>query len=515
MRRARIAVVLVVVIAAVFFLLVRSLLNADALRGAAESRLSTMLGQPVHIAEIGISLLPTPAAVGSRITIGSSPESPELTLERIRIVPRIASLIRGPYVIRDVILDGLAVRITREASGRWRFPPVVPVAGGTTGGGVTVERVRLRGGRVRVFSADTPDLLVEASSIDDIDGEAIANADGLRVAPLSGRVGGSQVSGTATVHPREAVLDFSMPAIAPEDLPAVIGLSATDAPEFVKLGKPANAKMSVRINRTTGSLTGTGSLAAPEVEFFSLQLSNLASPIATDGAQITFAPATFGLYRGNHRGKMVIQLSRTRARWVSESTLKDIDVSEFLAALTGRDQRVDGTASASATLHAPLGGPMPRSLAGRVQLTIANGIIREFALLAAINRALRLAEGSGRDTQFDRLAGTFVLSESDFATTNDVVMVARDMRVQATGRIGFERWLDLDGLAIFSPERTAEAIRSVRELSALRNEKGELELPIKIGGTLDAPSFGIDIQAALGRSLRDELRRRWRGLFRR
>jgi hypothetical protein len=515
MRRARIALVILIVIVAALFILVRSMLNAEALRRAAETRLSALLGQPVHIGEIGLSFLPSPAAIGSRITIGSSSESPELSLERIRIVPRLRTLFRGEYVIRDVVLDGLVVRITRDASGRWRFPPVVPVGAGTGAGGVSVERVRLSGGRVRVFAAEPGGTPREISGIDAIEGEAVADADGVRVAPLRGRVGRSEVGGTASVHPREAVLDFSMPSIAPDDLPAVIGLAATDAPDFVRLGKAGSAKMSVRIDRATGSLTGSGSLAAPEVRFYSLQLSNLASPISTTGAQVTFAPATFALYGGTHSGKMVVELSRTPARWTSESTVRDIDVSDFLAALSGRDQRVDGTASASSTLRASVGAAMPRSLTGRVQLTIATGVVRDFPLLAAINRALRLAESSGRDTHFERLSGTFVLSGSDYAASNDLVMLARDMRVQATGRIGFDRWLDLEGLAIFSPARTAEAVRSVRELSALRNDEGELELPIKIGGTLDDPSFGIDIQAALGRSLRDELRRRWRGLFRR
>jgi hypothetical protein len=70
-------------------------------------------------------------------------------------------------------------------------------------------------------------------------------------------------------------------------------------------------------------------------------------------------------------------------------------------------------------------------------------------------------------------------------------------------------------MAVFSPERTAEAIRSVRELSVLRNESGELELPIRIAGTLDNPSFGIDLEAAITRSIKEELRRRFRGLLRR
>ena len=516
MRRIVIFFIVLVVLAVVAIVLVRSTLNAETLRVAAESKLTAVLGQPVHIGEIGMSLVPTPAATGSRITIGSSSGSPDLALERVRIVPRVQSLFRGPYVIRDVILEGLVVRITRDSNGGWRFPPVVPVGSGTGGdAGVIVERVRLTRGRVRVFAIDAANGLLETSSLDGIEGEAVAAADGLRVAPLTGRIGASPVSGTASVNPREAVLDFSMPSIAPDDLAAVIGLAAAEAPGFIRLTKPAAVKMSVRINRTNGRLTGSGSLGAPQVGFYSLQLSNLESPISTNGAQVTLDPATFALYSGTHRGKMVADLSRTPARWTSESAVRGIDVSDFLAALTGGDQRFDGTGSASASLRAAVGAPMPRSLAGRLEINVVNGIVRDFPLLAAINRALRLAEPSGRDTQFERLSGTFTLTGSDSVGTTDLLMLARDMRVHAAGRIGFDRWLELEGLAVFSPERTSEAIRSVRELSVLRNESGELELPIRIGGTLDNPSFGIDLEAAITRSIKEELRRRFRGLLRR
>jgi AsmA-like protein len=513
LRRLLIVLTVLVLLTLAALIAIRSKLNAETLRAAAETRLTAMLGQPVRIGEIGISFFPV-AATGSRIAIGTNSETPDLALERIRIIPQVSSLFRGPYVIREVTLDGLDIRIARESTGRWRFPSVVPAAGGG-GSGVTVERVRLSRGRVRVFGMDGRNGVRQTSSIDAIEGESITLVDGLRVSPLTGRVGRSLVNGSASVNAREAVLDFSMPSIAPSDLAAVIGLSAAEAPDAVRLIKPAAVKMSVRINRANGRLTGSGSLAAQQVGFYSLQLNNLESPIATNGAQITFDPATFTLYRGTHRGRMVIDLARTPARWTSESSVKDIDASDFLAALTGREQRLDGTAAATSALHAPVGSPMPQSLEGRLQLNVVNGVVREFPMLTAINRALRLAESSGRDTQFERLSGTFVLTGTDAASTNDLLMIARDMRVRATGRIGFDRWLDLDGMAVFSPDRTAEAIRSVRELSALRNEQGELELPIHIGGTLDDPSFNIDLEAALARSIKDELQRRLRRLFHR
>jgi hypothetical protein len=53
----------------------------------------------------------------------------------------------------------------------------------------------------------------------------------------------------------------------------------------------------------------------------------------------------------------------------------------------------------------------------------------------------------------------------------------------------------------------------VRELSGLRNDRGELELPLTITGTADRPSIRIDLKAAVGRSINEELRRRLRQFF--
>ncbi len=326
------------------------------------------------------------------------------------------------------------------------------------------------------------------------------------------------------LNAREARMDFSMPEVKGQDLAAVLGLAATDPPEFVTLPKPASVSLSIRIDRVKSRLSGTGSLRAPELSVYTLRLQSVEAPIKTDGVRIAFDPMTFSMYGGTHSGTMIVDVSR--ARWALDSKVTGMDVARFLSAYSGRDQRLDGTASAAASLQAGVRDPLPRALVGRMQVNIVNGVIREFPMLAAINRALRLAEGSTRDTRFERLSATLgfagptarTVAEAagpGHATTDDLVLQARDVRVQAAGRIGFDRSLDLAGLAVLSPERSAEAIRSVRELSALRNGRGELELPIKISGTVDNPSFSFDLVAAAARSIKDELQRRFRDLFRR
>ena len=520
MRRAVLVSGLIIV--GLAFAAVRSSLHPDAIRRDAETRLSAMLGQPVSIGRMHVSMLPVPAVIGSDVAVGPDRERPELALQRIRLVPRITSLFSGPYVIREVVLEGLAVRIVRE-SGRWRFPTVAPAPGGDTGTGLVIERVSLSDGVVRVFElTGKPSSENMTSRIEDIEGLAVAGADGLRVAPIRGQVGGAEITGEAVLNAREARMDFAMAGARGEDLDDVLGLATIARPEFVTLHKPAAVTLSIRIDRTKAQLSGTGTLRAPEVGFYSLRLHGLEAPIKTDGVQLTFDPATFSLYGGNHRGAMSVDL--VRSRWALDSKITDLDVGDFLSALAGGDQRIDGTGSATTALRGRLGDPMPQGLEGRMTVNVANGVIREFPLLSAINRALRLAEGDARDTRFERLSATLafagVRSSAEalgpgHATTDDLVMLAREVRVEAAGRIGFDRSLDLAGVAVLSPERTASAIRSVRELSGLRNERGELELPLTITGTLDNPTFGIDLKAIIARSIKEELRRGIRRLFRR
>jgi hypothetical protein len=431
------------------------------------------------------------------------------------------------YVIRELVLEGLSVRIVRELSGRWTFPSVVPVPGGSSDeSGLRIERVRLTDGRVRVFEFTPRDGMQETSAITDVSGEAVSDAAGLRISPLRGTVGGSPITGEALVTPKEARVDFAMERIDGQDLKAVLGLTATGAPEFLTLPKPAAASFSIRIDRAKSRLSGTGSLRAPEVGFYTLRVQGLEAPIKTDGVKLTFDPATFTMYGGTHRGTTVVDLSRIPARWTLNSKVGDLNVGDFLSALTGRDRRVDGTGSATVVIGAGVGEPMPRSLEGRMHVNVVNGIIREFPMLAAINRALQLAEGDTRDTRFERLSATLVFAGrlartaaeaagSGHVTTDDLVIDAREVRVQASGRIGFDRSLDLSGVAVVSPERSASAIRSVRELSGLRNERGELEIPLTITGTLDEPFFGIDLKAVVARSIEEELRRRLRRFLRR
>jgi uncharacterized protein involved in outer membrane biogenesis len=514
-------------IVAGFLLIVRSALEPAALRAAAETRLTAMLGQPVGIGAVRVTLFPA-AVVGSNIRVGAGHgDAPALELLRVRIVPRLRSLIGGPVAIEEVRLEGLVISVLRDRAGRWHMPAAVPAPTADAQSGVVIERVRLESSRIRVFDRDadgrgtatqvgrlSPSGLREASSIEDIEASAFIERGALRLSPLAGRIGNARVKGEARLDRSAARMDLELQDVNDSDLPALLGLAGTERPSFLRLLKVASASLSVRIDRTDARLSGSGSVNAPGVAVDPLKLDAFEAPYKIEGARLIFEPTTFTLNRGTHRGGVSLDLAQTPARWSLDSRVADLDLGDFLGALTARDPRIDGTAVVQAVLHGRVGEPLDRTVQGRAHIVVADGIIRQFPLLATVNRALRLAEEQAGDTRFERLSASLALA-GGAATTSDLVLQAADIRVEAAGRIGFDRSLELAGQAVVSPARSAAAVRSVHELSALRNADGELELPLTITGTVDNPSFNVDIKRALGKSLRNELERRLRGLIRR
>jgi AsmA protein len=489
-------------------LLLRSLQAGD-LRAGIEARLSASLGHPVSIGQIGVSLFP-PSLSGTDVRIGDSKvQAPALDVARVRILPRLRSLLSGDVVVEQLTLDGFVVSVLRDEKGAWHVPSAVPAPTAGSGSGPVVETVRISNGRVRVFNAD----LREASSIDDLSAEMRVEGGGLALSPITGRIGGAEISGEAGTDGSRVRLDFSAKKIADDDLPGFLRLLGSDRPEFLRLAEPASASVVLRVDRRTSQLSGKGTLKAPRVRLEPLQLEKFEAPFTIQGSRLVFQPMTFALYSGTHDGGVTVRLSDTPPQWITDNRVTRLDAGDFLKALNGSDQRLDGTASVTASLRGRVGQALDRTLSGNMQMTVTDGVIRDFPMLAAINRALRLAERAEGDTKFERLSGTFAIAAGQ-ATTEDLVLQAAHLRAEVKGRIGVDHSLALRGVAVLSPERSAEAVRSIRELSALRNDSGEVELPLTISGTLEAPSFGLDLQAALEKGLKNELQRRIRRFIR-
>ena len=507
------AVVLVACLALAGILVLRQAIISGLVRASAEARLSAALGQPVTIGEIGFTFAPRPAFTGSGIRVGASDAQspPGLRIDRIRVVPRLRSFFSDTIRIEEVRLDGFTASILRDTNG-WHAPAVFP-APSDDGRGVAVERVSVAGGRLTVYDASDGGVR-ETSSIADLHADMLIEAAGLRLAPLGGRIGGSTIDGEATADASAVRLAFNAPSINDADLPALLGLLGAARPAALRLDQAAAASVTVMIDRARSRLTGQGVIRVPALTVEPLRVQRVEAPFTVDGSRMTFTPTTFALNGGTHRGRVTLALDADPARWSSESQLQGVDVGALLDALVGRDARIDGRGRIDGTLQGRVETDFVSGIDGRARLEVVDGVIHDFPLLAAINRTLRLAEAAGTDTRFERLSATLAIARGA-AATDDLVIDARDLRVRAAGRIGFEGPLNLRGTATVSADRVSRAVASVHELARAKNSRGEIELPLIVSGTLGAPQFDIDLETAIRHGLRDELLRRLRGLIRR
>jgi uncharacterized protein involved in outer membrane biogenesis len=503
--------VIVLLLAAVLvlgaLLAVHWVLDSDLVRAETEARLSRRLGQPVAIGSMRVSVLPRVQFVGSNIRVGTDDRAaPAVDLDAISIVPDVRSLLGRPYIMTETRLEGFSVLVLRDRERRWHLPMEMPLdVTPEAEPAVVVERVRVRNGRLRIFDEADDGALAQGAAIDAIEADLVTEPAGLRLVAMAGRLGQARLTGESHLGDGVARLEFRVDDIGDGDLPALLGLIGADHPEILQLPQPASASISLDLATATGQLSGAGSVTAPAVRLEPVGLDRFEASLTLSGDRLSLEPTSFLFYGGAHRGAILVDLAESSPRWRLDSRVDRLDVGDFLAAVTGGD-KLRGRGTLTASLAGRLGEPLGQTMQGRARVDVVDGVVRDFPLLAALNRALQLTPGDARDTRFERLSATLAIGAGQ-AHTEDLLLEAGEIRVAATGRLGFDRSVDLTGLAIVSPARSGEAVRSVRELAALRNARGELELPLTIGGTLDDPAIGIDLRSAIGRALEQELRR--------
>jgi uncharacterized protein involved in outer membrane biogenesis len=501
-------------------------LDPDALRGVAESQLTAVFGERVTIGRMRVALFP-PAVTGTDVRIGMRTRgaAPSLGVRRIRILPQWRTLLSKPVVIDAVEIDGLAVALLRDRDGRWVLPgasragPSAGSAGGTgtgipglPGGPVTapvaVRSVRLRDGRLLVVDAGASGAKGprEVAAITDIDARLAEGPNGAVTASMDAKLGSSPVTGRLETRQQGLAAELHAPSIRNSDLLAVFALLGSSMPAGLSIEDPAPLDLTLQIARATGAMTASGGLRAATVRFGTLQVGQVSAPFRVAHDSVVVDPLRFSAYRGTGGGRLGVQYGKTPASWTLETRADRVDINALLSAATTARDRLLGTGRVAGGLQGTAQAPFDRHVAGTIDVTISDGVIKNFPLLAGLNRALRITGGDARDTKFQRLSATVAIAHGVLRTTN-LQLEAGELGATAAGTITFERAIDMAGTAVFSREASARMIAAVKEISGAKNERGEVEVPFGISGTTDNPQFSVKMDQILGRALKKEIQR--------
>jgi uncharacterized protein involved in outer membrane biogenesis len=480
--------------------------------------LSSALGQPVTIGDLTVSLLPSPALTARAIRIGrsdpggaaDSTAAPGLFVREVRVVPRLTSLLPGrPLAIDRVDLAGMVIAVRRNRAGRWELP-VVPVAGTDTskaqGPGFALDTLRLRDGAIRIVD----DRLKShaATTISGVDAAMHASAGRVAIPRFSGYLGKTSVAGAMQMGPTGAEILLRIPSVVAADLPALFALAGMEPYPGLSIAGKAPVSMSVRTTRDFASHTATGEASIDKAQLDKLSLENLRTTFRLDEkGLLTLDPLTFVAYGGHERGRATVDISRPVAAYTIRTSLQGLDVQRVLAATTTMKDLLSGTGQVDATLRGRgvTAAAVQQSLTGTVRFALANGVIRRFPILAAINQAAGITAGTDSDVKFQRLDGTAKVSGGQ-ARVDSLALRAGELTMAGAGVIGFDQRLNLHLVVQLSPEKTAELVRTVG-LGKLTGPGGRLAIPVTVTGTTTAPRFGVDLRAVAKQQLPEELKK--------
>jgi uncharacterized protein involved in outer membrane biogenesis len=530
-----VSVALVVVAVLLVAYLVRRALDPETLRPMAEQQLSALLHVPVRIGALDLKVWPSPVLDGRDIDVGrqSNNAPPSLSVGGVHIVPVVSSLFSSTIVIEKVEIRNPRLNVLRDADGRWALPgpthvevgprPAPPAPGpaasapgsaapatdgpggprgASPGPSIEVRSFTLVDGTVAVYDVgqSTP-----AVTIDALAAALQGDARSVSLRQIAARLGESRLSGAGTIGPANTALSLSWDGLKPEDMPKVFALlGVPPRPGVIVEGEKP---LSVELSRKGGTLDVTGTLAASRIVLPPLTLTGFESPFVYGSDEFTFSPLRFAAYRGAFTGRVGAAPGATPPTWGVDGTLEHIDIGEALAATTSLGRQFGGIGRVRLAVRGRRDLPVTTSAAGTVGLSLTSGVIRDFPLLASVNQALGITEGSGRDTNFDRLGATFTLA-SGTAATRDLQLVAGALTVNASGTIGLDSHaLDLTGTARFTREKSRELSQISPHVSGAKNANGEVEIPLTVRGTLQAPAVQVQVGKILENAARKEIER--------
>jgi hypothetical protein len=179
---------------------------------------------------------------------------------------------------------------------------------------------------------------------------------------------------------------------------------------------------------------------------------------------------------------------------------------------------VGGTARLRLGVKGRAGDASPEgSVRGDATITVRDGRLSGAGFVEQISDRLM---GVGQktageaETPFDLLAADFRIGERKMKTEN-LEFRSPDLDLDGRGSVAFDGMLDFDLTALISVERTESLVRKEPRLEMRVDRRGRLTIPLKVEGGLASPELALDLERIFEEGIKQELKKRLRGLFRR
>ncbi len=245
---------------------------------------------------------------------------------------------------------------------------------------------------------------------------------------------------------------------------------------YTMIGKKTRID-NVRLRALDGTLTGSGLIeAGDDTNSFDLRLK------ATDVDVIQLMTALPGSVRQSLRGKANLNLNISGKGKEWEDTQKTLSGDGLAEIFEGE----------------------------LIDINIANSILDEISSYTGMSNLVPNAVKqkypkvfAEKNTLIENLNSDFVVDNGRILARN-LVLKHEDYKIKGKGAIGFDRSLDMTATFTISKRLTDDLIRNYKAISYLTNERGEVEVPVLLGGNISGISVRPDsdyIKDLVGKAL--------------
>ncbi|HSN03803.1 MAG TPA: AsmA family protein [Nitrospira sp.] len=284
------------------------------------------------------------------------------------------------------------------------------------------------------------------------------------------------------------------------DLDAVNLQLALGKTSFAITGKTAGQHMALTVTApaiNTAHLPMTLPLKKPvEVNDFKLEAD-------LKGQEMRLSDLSFQLFEGTVAAQGGLMSGAAAPPFNGKVVLQGLQLGPALGAVAQIPVSISGTAGAELSVKGQ-GFTMPdltRALEGAGHVGVKDGKIDGVNLLQEAVSLLKVAGisvGEARSTAFSIIETDLGIKQG-VVTLRNLLMDSHDFQAAGGGTIGFDHALNVT-VNLRLSEALSQQIAGASPVARLAIKEGRLTLPLLIGGTLDAPAYGLDMKALTGKA---------------
>lgn len=283
-----------------------------------------------------------------------------------------------------------------------------------------------------------------------------------------------------------------------------LGVGKTD---FAITGKAAGHDATINISSPVINTTNLP-VALPLKKPVEIKNFQLAAEVKGQEARLN--SLSFQLFDGQVQGQGKLIVGSDAPPFNGGVGVQGVQLGPALDAVAETPVSISGTAGADLTLKGRglSMSDLTKALEGTGHMAVKDGKIEGVNLLQeamSILNVVGVTLDNPKATAFSTIETDLVIKQG-IINLQRLLMDSHDFQATGGGTIGFDQTLNL-GVTLNLSQGLSQKIAGASPVARLALKEGRLSLPLTIGGTVQAPSYGLDMKGLTG-AVHDQVKKK-------